>query len=64
MSQRMHLALFLPLALCIAIVYRATRARRARELLWPTVVTFLNITVGMAAIAVAFYVVYEIVIRM
>ena len=64
MSARTHLLLFLPLVLCIALVYRATRARRARDLLWPTLVAFLNITLGMVAIAVGFYVVYEIVIRM
>jgi hypothetical protein len=52
-----RLWMFLPLALCIAVVYRATRARSLEKLPRGTLVTFVNITVGMIAIAAAFYLV-------
>lgn len=54
---------FLPLAFCIALVYRATRVREARDLLKGTVFTFLNIVFGMAAIAVAVYLLHQAVLR-
>lgn len=59
-----RLWMLLPLTLCIAAVYRATRARRARELPWATLVTFVQIVVGMALIAVAFYAVHQAVLRL
>ncbi|MBN2447633.1 MAG: hypothetical protein JXO22_12945 [Phycisphaerae bacterium] len=62
-SPLAHLLLFLPLAFCIALVYRATRARSASELPRATLITFVNIVVGMSLIALAFFVVYEVVIR-
>ncbi|NLG44208.1 MAG: hypothetical protein GX547_13240 [Phycisphaerae bacterium] len=52
-----RLWMYLPLTLCIAVVYRATRARSLEKLPRGTLLTFVNITVGMIAIAVAFYVV-------
>jgi hypothetical protein len=52
-----RLWMFLPLALCIAVVYRATRARSLKKLPRATLLTFVNITIGMIAIAVAFYLV-------
>ena len=58
-----RLWLFLPLALCIAAVYRATRARTAAELPRATVITFINIVVGMSLIAVAAYALHEAVLR-
>ncbi len=54
--------LFLPLVMCVAVVYRATRSRTVRHLPWDTLVTFINIVVGMCVIAIAFYVTYEVVI--
>lgn len=54
---------FLPLALCVAIVYRATRAKSAAELPKGTAITFVNIVVGMVAIALVAYIVHEVVLR-
>lgn len=54
---------FLPLALSVAVVYRATRARSAAELPGPTIKNFLNIALAMAGIAVGFYILHEIALR-
>ena len=59
-----RLWMFLPLALCIAVVYRATRTREPRRMVRATLITFANIVVGMSLIAIAFYVAHEIVLRM
>lgn len=59
----MRLWMFLPLAACIALVYRATRVRSPEELPRATLVTFLHIVIGMVALAVAAYVLHEIVLR-
>jgi hypothetical protein len=58
-----RLWMYLPLAACVAVVYRATRARTARELPKATVKTFINIVVGMCLIAIAAYVIHEGVLR-
>lgn len=50
-----RLWMFPPLALCIALVYRATRARATDTLLRGALLTFVNIVVGMWAIALAVY---------
>jgi len=55
LSSEARLWMLLPLVACVALVYRATRARQVRELPWATVRTFLTIVFGMAAIAGAFY---------
>ena len=55
--------MFLPLAACVAVVYRATRARTARELPKATLKTFINIVVGMCLIAIAAYAIHEGVLR-
>jgi len=47
--------MLLPLVACVATVYRATRARHPREMPRATVITFVNIVVGMALIAAGFY---------
>ena len=52
-----RLWMVLPLVLCVALVYRATRAREVHELPRATLLTFVNIVLGMAAIAVAFNIV-------
>lgn len=59
-----RLWMFLPLALCIALVYRVTRARAAAELPRPTAITFANIVVGMAAVAVGLYALHQAVLRL
>ena len=59
-----RLWMFLPLALCVALVYRATRSRTPRELPLKTVVTFFQIVIGMSLIAVAFYGLHALVLRM
>lgn len=58
-----RLWMFLPLALCIAVVYRATRARTPAEMPLATAWTFVNIVVGMALIALGFFLVHEAVMR-
>jgi hypothetical protein len=55
-SARMWM--LLPLVACVAAVYRATRVRRVREMPRATVLTFVNIIVGMVLIAVGFFVVH------
>ncbi len=58
-----RLWMLLPLVACVAAVYRATRVRHVREMPRATVFTFINIVVGMGLIALAFYVVTEVVRR-
>jgi hypothetical protein len=58
-----RLWMFLPLALCIALVYRATRARSLEKLPRATLVTFVNISLGMIAIAAAFYLINQAALR-
>jgi len=58
-----RLWMFLPLAACVAVVYRTTRARTARELPKATLRTFINIVVGMCLIAIAAYLVHAAVLR-
>lgn len=57
-----RLWLFLPLAACVAVVYRATRANRAQDMPYLTVKTFINLVLGMVAIAVGAYVLHEAVL--
>ena len=58
-----RLWMMLPLVACVALVYRATRARQVREMPRATAVTFIYTVVGMALIAVAFYLVHVAVRR-
>ena len=58
-----RLWMMFPLVACVALVYRATRARRLRDMPRATVITFINTVVGMALIAVAFYLVHLAVRR-
>ena len=58
-----RLWMLLPLVFCIAVVYRATRTRRARSMPKATIITFINIVLGMVAIAAAFYLVHHAVLR-
>jgi 4-hydroxybenzoate polyprenyltransferase len=53
-----RLWMLLPLVACVALVYRVTRARDVRRMPRATVITFVNIVVGMALIALAFYLVH------
>jgi hypothetical protein len=55
---------FLPLALCVATVYRATRVRNLREMPRGTLITWTNIVVGMSVIALAFYLLHEAVLKL
>lgn len=61
---RMRLLMFIPLAVCIAAVYRATRSKRVEDLPKTTLLAFLNITLGMGALAVGAYYLYEFVLWM
>jgi hypothetical protein len=47
--------MLVPLVACVATVYRATRARHTRGMPRATLLTFVNIVVGMALIAAGFY---------
>lgn len=58
-----RLWLVLPLLLCVAAVYRVTRARTAAELPLPILTTFFNILIGMVLIAAGAYIAHEIVLR-
>lgn len=58
-----RLWMFLPLALCVAVVYRATRVRSPRELPRSVAITFVNIVLGMVLIAVGAYALHEAVLR-
>jgi hypothetical protein len=58
-----RLFMLLPLAACVALVYRASRARTVRELPRPTIITFFNIVIGMFLIALAFYLVHMLVLK-
>ncbi len=58
-----RLWMLLPLLLCVATVYRACRARHVRELPLATVLTFLNILIGMLLIAAGFYVLHLLVLK-
>lgn len=57
-----RLWLFLPLAACVALVYRATRAQDVKELPRATIKTFINIVVGMVLIALAAYAIHALVL--
>ena len=54
---------FLPLAACVAVVYRATRATDLRGLPRAAAITFAQIVAGMCAIALGAYVLHEAVLR-
>ena len=58
-----RLWMFLPLAMCIAVVSRGTRARTARELPRAAVITFIHIVIGMVLIALAAYALHALVLR-
>lgn len=54
---------FVPLALAVALVYRATRAKEMKDLVRGTPITFANIVIGMWLIALAAYGVHQLVLR-
>ena len=55
LPDQARLWLMLPLVACVAVVYRATRVRTPAEMPKATVLTFVNIVLGMGAIAAVFY---------
>lgn len=61
---RLRLWMFLPLAACIAVVYRATRARTTEGLLRRAAVTWINVVVGMWLLALAALGLHEAVLRL
>ena len=58
-----RLWMFLPLAVCIAAVYRGTRAHTVRELPRATAITLLHIVAGMVVIALVAYAVHAAALR-
>ena len=63
LPPKARLWLFFPLVLCIAVVYRASRARTAAELPWPVLRIFFNTSAAMVALAAGFFILHQIVIR-
>lgn len=59
-----RLWMLLPLIICVALVYRATRIRTAQKLWKSTITTSVNILVGMLLIAGAFYVAHLLAQRL
>lgn len=59
----MRLWMFLPLAFCVAVVYRATRARETDRILRSAFFSFVNISVGMVLIALAAYGIHWLALR-
>lgn len=57
-----RLWMFLPLALAVTVVYRATRAVDMTGFWRGVAITFVNIVVGMCAIALAAYGVHRAVL--
>jgi len=55
---------FLPLALCVALVYRVVRGIDGEPFFRRTAVTFANIVVGMVAIALSAWALHEVVLRL
>lgn len=64
LPENAKLWMVLPLTLCVAIVYRATRAYSVSELPRATLITFLSILTGMVLIAAAALGVHELVLRL
>jgi hypothetical protein len=62
-SSQLRLAMFVPLVLAVAIVYRTTRTRRVSNLPRSVAITFLNIAISMIAIAVGLWLVFEVALR-
>jgi hypothetical protein len=62
-SVTTRLLMYFPLAICVALVYRGTRSRSVSELPWPTVRVFFSIVIGMTLIAIAAYVIHELVLH-
>lgn len=60
---QLRLWMFVPLAACIAVVYRATRSRSTEGLLRRSAVTWINIIVGMWLLALAALGVHEAALR-
>ncbi len=54
-----RLWMLLPLAACIALVYRATRSRDVDEMPWLTLKTFATIIVVMWGLAIGAYLLHE-----
>lgn len=64
LPDKARLFMFFPLAAAIAVVYRATRAKRVEDLPRATVITFLNICLGMFAIAISAYLLHRLMMWM
>lgn len=54
---------FFPLVFCIAVVYRATRVRRAEELPTGVFLTFMNMVLFMGGITVGLYLLYMLLLN-
>ncbi len=64
LPPELRLWLFLPLALCVALVYRVVRGIEGEPLFRRTAVTFANIVVGMVAIALGAWGLHQLVVRL
>lgn len=63
LPQGARLWMMFPLVFCVAAVYRASRAQAPGEIVGPTLRTFVNILLGMFAIAFGLLITHEIVLR-
>jgi hypothetical protein len=57
-----HLLLMLPLCLSVAVVYKTTRCDNLREVPLAAVVLWITIVIGMCAVGVALWVLFEIMV--
>ena len=64
LPPELRLWFFLPLALCVALVYRVVRGIEGEPFVRRTAVTFANIVVGMVAIALAAWGLHQVVLRL
>jgi hypothetical protein len=55
-----RLVMFFPLVLAVAIVYRTTRIQRVEDLPKGAAITFVNIVVGMFAIALGLWLAFQV----
>lgn len=63
LAPEVRLWMLLPLAACVAVVYRGVRAERPSQIAAASALTFIHIVAGMTLIALAFYAAHWAAIR-
>ncbi len=59
LTKTQQMLLLLPLCLCIAVVYKATKCESVREIALASLVSFVSIVVGMYAVGVSLLLLYQ-----